>query len=394
VVGLTGVLILSLGLGVSEASTAGATGSISVSGLSVSHGPASGGTSMTIEGSGFTGATAVSFGSGPAASFSVTDDNDIAAVAPQSEAGTVDVTVSGPDGTSLSTPADQFTATAVPPTAPQSVSSIIGLAQQLIVTWQPPAFDGGSPITSYKVALSRQPHLSPTVPPSACGGTPVTCTATIMGLSSGAIFASVVAVNAAGTSTSVETNSASPFVHPIIKLIKPSRQMIISGGPAISVQVLASTNDDSQLTYAATGLPQGLSIGPTNGLITGTPTQNASRVTPLGVSSITVNDGFGATRTTRMAWLLVPAIFVQQVPTQKETLNVATVPFSVIAADFLSGDQLTYSASGLPPGIGIDPTTGTVSGVPTSRGPFTSMIVVTDTAGQQTGISVHWNVAK
>jgi hypothetical protein len=89
-------------------------------------GPETGGTSVTITGSGFTGATAVDFGSVPASSFTVDSDTQINAVAPAGS-GTVDVTVTTPTGTSPATAADRFTYTGAPgavspaPTPPGSV---------------------------------------------------------------------------------------------------------------------------------------------------------------------------------------------------------------------------------------------------------------------------------
>jgi hypothetical protein len=64
-----------------------------VSALVPDSGPSSGGTSVTITGSGFTGATPVDFGGTRATSFSVTSDGAIKAVVPPGS-GTVAVTVS------------------------------------------------------------------------------------------------------------------------------------------------------------------------------------------------------------------------------------------------------------------------------------------------------------
>ena len=61
-----------------------------------------------IGGQGFTGATAVKFGGTDATSFTVDDDGQITAVVPPGS-GTVDVTVTGPDGTSTTSAADEFT---------------------------------------------------------------------------------------------------------------------------------------------------------------------------------------------------------------------------------------------------------------------------------------------
>jgi hypothetical protein len=72
------------------------------------RGPASGGTSVTITGTGFSGATAVKFGSTNATSFTVNSATSITAVSPPG-AGTADVTVTTPAGTSPTSAADQFT---------------------------------------------------------------------------------------------------------------------------------------------------------------------------------------------------------------------------------------------------------------------------------------------
>jgi hypothetical protein len=72
------------------------------------HGSLSGGTTVTLTGTGFTGATAVKFGSTNATSFTVNSDTSITAVSPAGT-GTVDVTVTTPSGTSPTSEADRFT---------------------------------------------------------------------------------------------------------------------------------------------------------------------------------------------------------------------------------------------------------------------------------------------
>jgi hypothetical protein len=85
-----------------------------VASVSVASGPASGGTTVAITGTGFTGATAVTFGDAPAASFVVNGDTSITAVSPATIGGTVDVTVTTAGGTSAASPADEFTFVAAP----------------------------------------------------------------------------------------------------------------------------------------------------------------------------------------------------------------------------------------------------------------------------------------
>ncbi|CAO0837954.1 IPT/TIG domain-containing protein OS=Streptomyces microflavus OX=1919 GN=Smic_87380 PE=4 SV=1 [Streptomyces microflavus] len=91
-----------------------------VTGISPSSGPTAGGTAVTITGTDLTGATAVAFGSDPAASFTVDSDTQITATTPPGTPGTVDVTVTTAGGTSTVSAADQFTYIA--PTADIDVS--------------------------------------------------------------------------------------------------------------------------------------------------------------------------------------------------------------------------------------------------------------------------------
>ena len=84
-----------------------------VTAVSPNTGPPSGGNSVTISGSGFTGATGVDFGTNPATSFIVNSDTSITAVEPAGM-GVVDVTVTSSGGTSGTNPVDQFTYVAAP----------------------------------------------------------------------------------------------------------------------------------------------------------------------------------------------------------------------------------------------------------------------------------------
>ena len=84
-----------------------------VSGLSSLSGPVAGGTSVTITGTDFTGATAVDFGTTAATSFVVNSDTQITAVIPAGT-GTVDVSVTTPSGDSATGASDQYTYVATP----------------------------------------------------------------------------------------------------------------------------------------------------------------------------------------------------------------------------------------------------------------------------------------
>ena len=79
-----------------------------VTSISPSSGPKAGGTSVTINGTGFTGATTVRFGS-VSAMFALKSSTKIVAVAPAQAAGTRDIQVTTPGGVSATSSADRFT---------------------------------------------------------------------------------------------------------------------------------------------------------------------------------------------------------------------------------------------------------------------------------------------
>ncbi|WP_405884302.1 M4 family metallopeptidase [Streptomyces sp. NBC_01136] len=68
-------------------------------------------------------------------------------------------------------------------------------------------------------------------------------------------------------------------------------------GTAVSLQVSASSTNTGSLSYAATGLPTGLSINSSTGAITGTPTTAGTYST-----TVTVTDSTGATGTASFTW--------------------------------------------------------------------------------------------
>jgi IPT/TIG domain len=77
-------------------------------------GPTAGGNTVTISGTGFTGATGVSFGGTPSPNFQVNSDGSITAVAPPGAVGTVDTRVTAPAGTSAVVSADSYSYFPVP----------------------------------------------------------------------------------------------------------------------------------------------------------------------------------------------------------------------------------------------------------------------------------------
>jgi hypothetical protein len=81
-----------------------------VTGIGPTTGQPAGGDTVTVTGTGFTGATGVTFGTVAASALVVASDTSLTVTSPPGTAGTtVHVTVTTPAGTSATTAADQFT---------------------------------------------------------------------------------------------------------------------------------------------------------------------------------------------------------------------------------------------------------------------------------------------
>jgi hypothetical protein len=164
-------------------------------------------------------------------------------------------------------------------------------------------------------------------------------------------------------------------------------------GTAVSLQISATDSDSSEtLTYSASGLPAGLSINSSTGLISGTPTTaGTSEVT------VTVTDPTGASGSTTFDWTISAAsssgntVTVTNPGTQTGTVGTA-VSLQISATDSASGQTLTYSASGLPAGLSISSSTGLISGTPTTADTYDVTVTATDTTGASGDASFDWTI--
>ena len=121
-------------------------------------------------------------------------------------------------------------------------------------------------------------------------------------------------------------------------------------GQTVSVQIAASDADSQTLTYSATGLPPGLAID-SAGLITGELDFTTAGTYPA--ATVTVSDGV-TSRSVTFAWTVnnvnrPPVVVNPGTQNSAEGANIS-LPISASDPDL---DSLTYSATGLPPGLSI-----------------------------------------
>jgi phosphatidylinositol-3-phosphatase len=68
------------------------------------------------------------------------------------------------------------------------------------------------------------------------------------------------------------------------------------------------------------------------------------------------------------------------------------VSLQIAATDSAAGQTLTYSATGLPAGLAISPSTGLITGTPTTAGTSTVSVTATDTTGAAGTATFAWTV--
>jgi hypothetical protein len=77
---------------------------------------------------------------------------------------------------------------------------------------------------------------------------------------------------------------------------------------------------------------------------------------------------------------------------QSGTAGTAISGLQIHAADSASGQTLTYSATGLPPGLSLS-SSGLISGTPTTAGSFSTVVTATDTTGASGSAGFTWTIS-
>ena len=155
-------------------------------------------------------------------------------------------------------------------------------------------------------------------------------------------------------------------------------------GTTYSMQLSATGGSNLSWSVNSGSLPAGLSLNPSTGLLSGTPTQAGD-----STFQVKVSDG---SRSDVQTYTLPVAnkLQIASAPTQAGEVGVL---FSFKPNATGGRPPLKWTATGLPAGLTLDDATGAIAGTPTTAGPAAVKLTATDTLGLATTLNVNVAVA-
>jgi len=175
----------------------------------------------------------------------------------------------------------------------------------------------------------------------------------------------VTGVSPAGEGSNSNQTVATPALGPIINSALTATG---TSGSAFSYQITAS---NSPTSFGASGLPAGLSVNSSTGLISGTPTAVATTNITL---SATNSNGTG-TATLALTILVAP-------PAITSGASVTGTSGSSFSYQITASNSPTsFGASGLPTGLSVNTSTGLISGTPSNSGTVVASISASNGTG-------------
>ena len=233
---------------------------------------------------------------------------------------------------------------------------------------------GGVPPYTFSISSGSLPPgltLNPTT--GAITGTPTTY---------GTFNFTAKVVDSTGTAAGTTTANCSMVISPpVITLACPTSTGQV--GVAYS-SALVATGGVPPYTFSISSgsLPPGLTLNPTTGAITGTPTTYGTfNFTAKVVDSTGTAAG---TTTANCSMVISPPVITLACPTSTGQVGVA-YSSALVATGGVPPYTFSISSGSLPPGLTLNPTTGAITGTPTTYGTFNFTAKVVDSTGTAAG---------
>lgn len=358
-----------------------------VTSITPSSGPSTGGTAVAITGTGLSDVTAVTFGATAASGYTVNSPTQITAISPANSAGVYDITVTTAGGTSATSAADQFTYS----NAPTSISFTYGLTI---------AYNAGAnATTSINVATGGNVQNSPThyavgSATTAQGGTVTINNSGLatytppVGYRNANDSFTYTATNAGGTSSPATVTVT--IGNPTFAIMPPA--WVGSVGAAYNPGNSPITVSGGRAPYSgfsATGLPAGLSIS-TSGVISGRPTTASNANVMITVTDSSLGAGPYTVSVPVALTIVAPTIAISPGSGALPSAQ-AGVSYSQTFTSTGGYSPIDYyvAAGSTPPGMTLA-SNGILSGVPTATGTFSFTVVAQDSSGNDyTGAAAY-----
>ena len=151
-----------------------------------------------------------------------------------------------------------------------------------------------------------------------------------------------------------------------VSLTEPSNQTNLEEDLA-NLDLSATDSASNSLVYGASGLPAGLTIDPSTGVISGSLADGDSAMSPYTVTvtaTDSTNPTVGAGQT--FQWVVHPLVTLAN-PGDSVNADGDSV-FVPLSATDSAGNAIDFSATNLPPGLSVDASTGILSGTVSNRG--------------------------
>ena len=184
-------------------------------------------------------------------------------------------------------------------------------------------------------------------------------------------------------------------------IISPIDNQTNIEGDTISLQVNATDPELNNITYGASGLPSGLTINTSTGLISGTINPGTESGSPYTITVTATDDGSPSEQSSiQFSWTVGLANQAPVIsPVSNQTNNEGDVVSLQIDATDPELNNITYGATDLPSGLTINTSTGLISGTidagTQSGSPYTVTVTATDdgSPSEQSSIQFSWTVS-
>jgi Putative Ig domain len=152
-----------------------------------------------------------------------------------------------------------------------------------------------------------------------------------------------------------------------------------------SLQLTATGGSSLTWSVSSGALPAGLNLNTSTGLISGTPTQTGE-----SHFQIKVTDPNGRSDVQTYTLLVVQPLKIAETPATAAEVGIA---LSLTLSATGGQAPYTWSATGLPAGVTIDPATGALSGTPSAAGLAAAKVTIKDALGLQSTLDLRLAVA-